>query len=201
MTISGTKFMTITGLPKGPRLMTGYFTQIKGYTVFVNPDYIIMVTKQQAEVISDERHPRFQSAISIEGKYLAIADRSLGVQIYSFDPKKIEFRKILTITPSDILDTNATSVMISDLAYYDSQKALFVLTQNEGVSSFKLTFNVNDDIKFGNKYDVTTRDHCDIMFVYGHNLYVSCDDVYRYFLGEWPTIEEQLLEHPLIKIR
>ena len=40
------------------------------------------------------------------------------------------------------------------------------------------------------------------MSISGHNLYVTGEDIiYKYFLGSWPNIQENVLAHPNINIR
>ena len=75
---------------------------------------------------------------------------------------------------------------IADLAYYKEQKTLLALDEDEGIFAFKLKFVYDEKIDVVDHWELIQREPCELMSLYGHNLYVVCDEIYKYNLRDWP---------------
>lgn len=94
-----------------------------------------------------------------------------------------------------------TSCDIRDIAYDPQRKILLTLNWQTGMLSLQLTFGGSMGMKVTSS--VISIPNCEVIYydTYQEELYLSCDDLHKYRISEWPVIAEKVLPKQDITIR
>lgn len=134
-------------LPGQEKVATGYFVVLpdavggQGVALFVNGQGISAVDlngENFEQIVSEEGPGQFESAISLGGNHFAVAYGKGGVRVYSVSSDR-------TVKLEGELNKNSPGLAecdITDIAYDNNRKILFVLNRATGVLSLQLSFGV-----------------------------------------------------------